>query len=169
MQYSEVNPVFEFDIYKSRIDKSWNLFISIFRWSFAIQFSNPEIKTYQDYLDGNYSAKKEFEDKIDQFYDDPSKYVEDEEETWLKQFSDSVVGEEELDDDHDYHPLEGIYYSHFFDHFVEVKQFNEDPLFTVQHEKHPLLLFADGYKEKVMAVAIERNLKDGLWEKVISL
>ena len=172
MQYSEVNPLFEFDIYKSQIDKSWNIFISIFRWSSAIQLSKPEIKNYDDYLGGNYTDKENFEDEIEGWFDNPSNFIEedeDEEEEWIKEFSESTVGEEFLDDDRDYHPLEGIYYSHYLEHFMEVRKFNEDPLFQVEHQKGTNPLFDLFQKEKVMPIAIERNIQNGIWEKVISI
>lgn len=149
MSYAKSNPLFELDIYRSQIDNSWNFFLSIFRWSFAIQLSKPESDSYDDYLGGNYSVTDE-----------------EEEEQWLKEFRDSVEGEEHLDDDHDYHVLEGIYYSHRSNQFIEVTQFNEDPLFNLEYE---VGYFNGSFKnEKVRDIALKADIEDGTWEKVMS-
>jgi hypothetical protein len=150
MSYAKSNPLFELDIYRCQIDNSWNFFLSIFRWSFAIQLSKPESDSYDDYLGGNYSVTDE-----------------EEEEQWLKEFRDSVEGEEHLDDDHDYHELEGIYYIHAFNAFAEVKQFSED-LFQIEYENIPNSFLSIFHRERVKAIAIEKNLEGDLWEKVIS-
>jgi hypothetical protein len=156
MSYAKSNPLFELDIYRSQIDNSWNFFLSIFRWSFAIQLSKPQLLNYYEYLDGNYSNHQQHVSAHESF--------KEEIEAWYEK--DSVEGEEH--DDHEYHELEGIYYSHGFQAFAEVKQFSED-LFQIEYENIPNTILSIFQKERVKAIAIERNLKDDLWEKVISL
>lgn len=150
MSYAKSNPLFEFDIYRSQIDNSWNFFLSIFRWSFAIQLSKPQLLIYDDYLGGNYSSQQKaasFEEEVEAWYE-----------------KDSVEGEEH--DDHEYHELEGIYYSHRSNQFIEVTQFNEDPLFNLEYE---VGYFNGSFKnETVRDFALKADIQDGTWEKVMS-
>jgi hypothetical protein len=154
MSYAKSNPLFEFDIYRSQFDNSWNFFISVFRWSFALQLSRGENISYNEYLDGNY---KSFNKQMEEWTE------EQEEEAWLKEFSDSVEGEEHLDDDHDYHELEGIYYSYISGRFIDVQQFNDDILFEIQYEGGTLYP-----PERMESDAIRENVMYRFWEKVIS-
>jgi hypothetical protein len=150
MSYAKTNPIFEFDIYKSKIDNSWNLFISVFRWSFAIQLSKPEITNYDDYLGGNYASHEEHL-TVEQL----------EEEKWLKEFSESVEGEEHLDDDKEYHELEGLYVNVENGNFREVEIV--DGLAFITYEEWGL------YSDRVVHSAVKYHIDNGEWQKVISL
>jgi hypothetical protein len=148
MSYAKSNPLFELDIYQSQIDGSWNFFLSVFRWSFAIQLSKPQLLNYSDYMDGNYSSQQ----KISSF--------EDEIEDWYEK--DSVEGEEY--DDYDYNELEGLYYSKLSDQFVYVSEFNQVPSFQILYENG----FYGIKNETISAEAVMSHVIDSSWEKIAS-